>query len=708
MKQSIVVAVSIQGKKKIILNVLIVLIVVLLGISIAGIKWFSRDLPSMARLEMIEPALKTRILAADSTIIKEFYIQNRILLPLEKIPVEVQKAFLAIEDRRFYNHFGIDFIRLAAVAWKDLRHWNRREGASTITQQLSRDLFLTKEQTFPRKIKEALLALRIERTYSKDEILELYLNQIYFGAGTYGIEAASRKFFGRSVGDLELHQVALLAGLNKNPDGYNPFVHPDRALKRRNVVLGAMHEIGVIDEAQLDTLKSRELDVAQQESGKQGFAAYFTEYIRQELAAKFGSQAIYRDGYTVYTTLDTYLQRVAEDSLETYVRQIEAEERYDNTRAAYLDSIKAGVEMKPDYLQSSAIAIDPRNGHIKAMVGGRSFEESEFNRAIQARRQPGSAFKLFIYVAALENGYGPSDMLLDTPLVVELSHGEVYKPRNFSEKFHGAVSLRYALNESINVPAIKLLQKIGAPSIIGVARRMGIKSPLRPYLSLALGAQEVTLLELTSAFGVLATGGVRAEPIAILKIVDRNGNTVEEYREYSEEVLSPEISYIITDMLKTVIDEGTGKTVRMMGLDIPCAGKTGTTDEYTDGWFIGFTPDLAVGVWTGFDEKIRMGRNRTGARAALPIWVDIMRAAYRNRPGPEFPRPEAITEAMICEESGLLATPYCEKVRREIFIEGMEPVRQCDLHRVSPYDLLDPDRDFRDMDKKSSRDEELP
>ena len=692
-----------KGKWKVILNGLLVLIVVFLGMSIAGIKWFSRDLPSMARLEMIEPALKTRILAADSTVIKEFYIQNRILLPLEKIPIELQQAFLAIEDRRFYKHFGIDFVRLAAVAWKDLSHWNRREGASTITQQLSRDLFLTKEQTFPRKIKEALLAIRIERTYSKDEILELYMNQIYFGAGTYGIEAASRKFFGKPVSALELHQTALLAGLNKNPDGYNPFVNPDRALRRRNVVLTAMHDFGVIDKAELDTLKSRELDVAQLESGRDGFASYFTEHIRQELAAKYGSQAVYREGYTVYTTLDPHLQRIAEDSLESYVRQIELEEKYEFTRAVYLDSIEAGAEMKPDYLQSAAIALDPRNGHIKVMVGGRSFDESEYNRSLQAKRQPGSAFKLFIYVAALENGYGPSDVLLDTPLVVELPNGEVYKPRNFSKKFSGAVSLRHALNESINI-----LQKIGAPSVIGVARRMGIKSHLRPYLSLALGAQEVTLLELTSAFGVLGASGVRSEPIAILKIVDRNGNTIEEYREYSEEVLSPEISYIITDMLKTVVDEGTGKTVRMMGLNIPCAGKTGTTDDYTDGWFVGFTPELAVGVWTGFDEKVTMGRNRTGAHVALPIWVDIMRAAYRRRPGPDFTRPAAITEAMICDESGLLATPYCERVRREIFIEGMEPVRQCDLHRVSPYDLLDPDRDFRDMDKETNRDEGLP
>ncbi len=696
------------GRGKLLLQIAALAVVVALGITIAGIQWFSRDLPSMARLEMIEPALKTRVLAADSTIIKEFFIQDRILLELEEIPLEVQQAFIAIEDRRFYNHFGIDFVRLAAVVWKDLRHWNRREGASTITQQLSRDLFLTKEQTFPRKIKEALLALRIERTYSKDEILELYLNQIYFGAGTYGIEAASRKFFGRSVTELELHQTALIAGLNKNPEGYNPFVNPDRALRRRNIVLTAMEDFGLISEVELDSLKTRPLDVAQQETGSSGMAAYFTEHIRQILAAKYGSQSIYRDGFTVYTTLDPVLQRVAEDSLETYVQQIEREEKYELTRQSYLDSIATGNELAPNYLQSAVIALDPRNGHIKAMVGGRSFEESEFNCAIQANRQPGSAFKLFIYVAALENGYGPSDILLDTPIVVELPHGEVYKPRNFSEKFSGAVSLRHALNESINVPAIKLLQKIGAPSIIGTARRMGIKSPLRPYLSLALGAQEVNLLELTSAFGVLATGGIRAEPMAILKIEDRNGNTLEEYREYQEEVLSPEISYVITDMLKTVVDEGTGKTVRMMGLNIPLAGKTGTTDDYTDGWFIGFSPELAVGVWTGFNEKIPIGRNRTGARVALPIWVDVMRAAYPSGYGPDFPRPERITEAMICEESGLIATPYCKIVRREIFIEGMEPVRQCDLHKVSPYDMLDSDRDFRDMDKDALRDKELP
>jgi penicillin-binding protein 1A len=686
-----------------ILHGLLIAVVVFVGIGVGAILWLSRDLPSMARLEMIEPALKTRVLAADSSLIREFYVQNRILLSFDEIPENVKRSFIAIEDKRFYRHFGIDLIRLAAVAWKDLIHWSRREGASTITQQLSRDLFLTKEQTFPRKIKEALLAIRIERTYSKDEILEMYLNQIYFGGGSYGIEAASRRFLGKPVDELELHQIALLAGLNKNPDGYNPFYHPERALKRRNIVLWAMLKNDVIAQAEYDTLKTKPLDINQQERSDGSFAAYFTEYIRQVLTAKYGSKAIYRDGLTVYTTCDPHLQKVAEDSMEAFLTRMETQEGYELTRAGYLDSVAAEVEIEPNYIQSAVVAIDPRNGHIKVMVGGRNFNEKEWNHAIQAQRQPGSAFKPFIYVAALENGYSPSDVLLDTPLVIEMPNGEVYKPRNFSETFQGAVSLRFALNESINIPAIKLLQKIGAPSAVNAARKMGIKSTLMPYLSLALGSYEVNLLEMTSAFAVLAARGVRAEPMAILKIVDRFGTTLEEFREYREVVLPPEISYIATDMLRTALTEGTGKTARSMGLRVPAAGKTGTTDDYGDGWFIGFTPDLAVGVWTGFDDHTPMGRNKTGARVALPLWVDVMRAAYPYNRGPDFERPPEITEGLICEESGLLATPYCKRVRREIFIEGMEPTRQCDHHRVSTYDLLNPDKDFRQLDKEASR-----
>lgn len=698
-----------KSSEKWILRVILIVIVAILGIMTSGYIWFSRDLPSMARLEMIEPSLKTRILAADSTVLREYYKQDRILLTLDEIPVEMQRAFLAVEDRRFYDHFGIDFIRIFSAAWKDIRHWEIKEGASTITQQLSTDLFLTKEQTFARKIKEVLLAFRIERAYSKDEILELYLNQIYFGGGGYGIEAASRRFFGRSVGELELHQIALLPGLPKNPSGYNPFHNPERALRRRNIVLNSMREFGVITDAQYDTLRTKPLDIVEREENGGGIGEYFTEYVRQVLVEKYGDAAVYSGGMTVYTTLDAQLQKTAEDSMESFLTRLEEEGDFELTRAAYLDSIEAGVKLPPDYLQSGAVALDPRNGHIKVMVGGRNFAEKKFNNVIQARRQPGSAFKMFIYLSALESGYSPSDMLLDTPIVIEMPNGEVYKPRNFSRSFHGAVSLRYALDKSINIPSVKLLQKLGGPSVINTASRMGIKSHLMPYLSLALGAQEVTLLELASAFGVLATGGIRAEPMAILRIEDHRGNTLEEFREVQEEVLSPQIAYIMTDMLETSINEGTGRTARTMGLRIPCAGKTGTTDLEGDGWFIGYSPDLAVGVWTGFSHRvIPMGKNWVGAKVALPLWTWIMMAAHPDGTGPDFVRPDGITEAMICEESGLLATPYCRNVRRELFIEGHETTRQCDLHRVSTYDLLDPDSDFRELDREISEDEKPP
>ena len=704
-------ALFVNRGKHFVLHVAIVVIFVALGAGVAALKWFSRDLPSMARLEMIEPALKTRILAADSTVIAEFFEQNRIFVPLEEIPPIVQQTFIAVEDKRFYDHFGIDLVRLLSVAWRDLVHWSRAQGASTISQQLARDLFLTKEQTFPRKIKEALLALRIERTYSKDEILEMYLNQIYFGVGAYGIEATAQRVFDRSVNELELHQLALLSGLQRNPAGYDPFRHKQRALRRRNVVLGLMEEGGIITAAQRDSLRLKPLDTAEERERQRDFAAYFTEYIRLELRTKYGGRSILRDGLTVYTTLDADLQRAAEDSLESFIVELENRNGYELTRRAYLDSVEAGVELQPAYLQSAAIALDPRTGHILAMVGGRSFHESEWNRAVQMTKQPGSAFKTFVYIAALENGYSPSDILLDTPVVIEMPNGEVYKPRNFSKKFHGAVTLRHALNKSINVPAVKLLQKIGAPSVIDVARRLGIKSRLMPYLSLALGAQELTLLELTSAFGVLAAEGVRAEPMAIIKIVDRRGNVIEENRERREAVMSPEIAFLATDMLRTVVDdmeEGTGRSARWMGLRIPCAGKTGTTDDYGNGWFIGYSPDIAVGVWTGFDQKRFMGRNQTGAVVALPIWTDIMIAAHPGGLGPDFFVPETIVEAVICEETGLLATPYCKRVRRERFIGGHEPTRVCDLHRVSPYDMLDPDRDFRELDREASRDREIP
>lgn len=684
-------------------------IVCSLGMGTGAIKWFSRNLPSMERLEMIEPALKTRILAKDSSVVKEFYEENRVFIPLDQIPLTVQRTFLAVEDRRFYQHSGIDLQRIFTVAWRDLLHWDRAHGASTITQQISTDLFLNKkEQTFARKIREALLAFKIERTYSKDEILEIYLNQIYFGEGTYGIEAASRKYFGKSVKDIGLNQIAILAGLPKNPGGYNPFTNRDRSLQRLHIVLGAMEDFGVITKAERDSLRTASIDLVKKVAEDQDFGGYFCEYIRRTLEAKYGSRSIYRDGYTVYTTLDAGLQHAAERNLEAHDQELERSIGIRLTRAKYEAAAAKGDKIKAEYLQSALVAIDPRSGHILAMVGGRDFRETQYNRAMQAPRQPGSAFKPFLYIAALENGYNPSDILIDTPLVIELPNGDVWKPRNFDEKFHGPVSLREALARSLNVPSIKLIQAVGPPTVIDVAKRMGIKSRLQNVLSLSLGTNEVTLLEITSAYGVLAAEGMWAEPMAILRVEDRNGNVLEEYREYHEDVLEPDVAYVITDMLTSVIDEGTGNAARAYGLDIPLAGKTGTTDEYTDGWFIGYTPEIVMGVWTGFDERKTIGRGMVGARAALPIWTETMKAAYPTNRGPAFRRPPNIIEELICVDSGLLSTPSCPKVVREIFIEGNEPTRQCDQHRVSSYDLLDKEKDFRELDREASRDKLVP
>jgi penicillin-binding protein 1A len=684
--------------------------VCLLGVFAGAAIYFSRDLPSMERLEMIEPAIKTRILARDSSVVKEFYEENRIFLPLDQIPVNVRRAFLAVEDRHFYEHSGIDLRRLIFVAARNLFDLRGARGTSTITQQLSRDLFLTKEQTFARKIKEVLLSFKIESTYSKDEILEMYLNQIYFGEGTYGIEAASRKYFGKPVRELGLNQIALIAGLPKNPGGYNPFANLERATRRMQVVLGAMEEFGVVTKSERDSLKAGSLDIVTKVSESQDFAGYFCEHIRQILESKYGSRPIYRDGYTVYTTLDARLQRAAEIALESHMLRLETEKRFAQTRAQYEKAAAVGERVKAEYIQGALAAIDPRTGHILALIGGRNYRETQYNRVLQSTRQPGSAFKPFLYVAALESGYSPSDILIDTPFVVELPNGDVWKPRNYNRKFHGAVSLREALSRSLNIPSVKLIQAIGPPTVINVAKRMGIKSRLQNVLSLALGTNEVTLLDLANAYGCLAAEGMRAEPIAILRIEDRNGNTLEEYREYREEVLGADVAYIITDMLTSVIDEvqGTGAAVRAYGLDVPAAGKTGTTDDYTDAWFIGYTPEIVIGVWTGFDERKTMGSGMTGARAALPVWVETMKAFYLTNRGPAFRVPENIVEDLICEESGLLGTPYCPKVRREIFIAGSEPARQCDIHRVSAYDLLDKEKDFRELDREASREKVVP
>lgn len=663
-------------------HIAIAVTVFLLGSAVGTYTYFARDLPSTARLETFEPSLKTQVFADDGSIIGELYEQNRVLIPLDQIPQHLTDAIIAVEDRKFYSHWGIDMFGIMRAALKNLAAGRIVQGASTITQQLARNLFVMFDVSVSRKVKEMILALKIERTYSKDEILEMYLNQIYFGSGAYGVEAAAQGFFGKGVTELSIGESALLAGLPKNPRDYSPHYHLDKALARRAVVLKAMVDSGKLDEAVADSIASTPIVVAK--GGSKGrFAAYFLEHVRQYLETKYGADRVYHDGLKVYTTLDPVLQRVAEDSLETRLVQIEKDHSYDQTRKTYegmLDSTAAGL---PEYIQSAAVALDVQTGFVRVMVGGRNYRHSNFNRAVQAKRQPGSAFKPFIYIGALENGYTPADLVLDAPIVLDLPNGDVWKPRNFSERFEGEITMRRALNKSINVAAVRVLLSIGPVSAISYAHRLGVKSDLANVYSLALGTCEVDLLELTNAYATLGSGGIRAEPIFVKEVVDRNGKVLEEAAVNREEVLSPQTSYMITNMLESVMNEGTGVGARLMQFNEPVAGKTGTTDEYTDGWFIGYTTELAVGVWTGFDTKKTMGPAMTGARTSLPLWTDIMKAYYRSGPAEPFPVPEGIVYRVICEDSGALSSSKCTRVRREAFIDGTEPSSYCDKDATS-------------------------
>ena len=662
-------------------HVIVGLVVLAAGTVLSAYRYFARDLPSTSRLEMIEPTLKTQVFGADSSVVGEFFVEDRALVSIEDLPPYLPDAFVAVEDRKFYSHWGIDLFGIARAVLINLRHGSTVQGGSTITQQLGRNLFDMFENTLTRKIKEALLATRIERAYSKDEILEMYLNQIYFGGGAHGVEAAAQVFFGKRAKELDIGEATLLAGLPKNPRDYSPINHLDRALKRRSVVLQAMVETHKLTREEADSIDASPVMVRPGKAGRSEFAAYFLEEIRQYLEDKYGAERIYRDGLKVYTGLDPYLQRVAEDSMEMHLRRIETARGNAATRARYEKALSGeGDAGLPEYLQGAVVAIDVKTGLVRALVGGRSFKHSKFDRAVQAKRQPGSAFKPFIFTAALENGYTPADILLDAPIVLDLPNGDVWKPQNYSETFEGEVTLRHALNVSINIAAIRLLMAMGPVEAINVAHRLGIKSDLENVYSLALGVSEVTLLELTNAYATIAAGGMRGEPLLLSKVVDREGRVLEQNSVFREEVLDAKVNFMITDLMESVMNEGYGHNARVFGFNEPAAGKTGTTDLCTDAWFIGFTPEIVVGVWSGFDEKKTMGKKMTGSFVSLPTWTAVMKAAYRKGHAHAFEEPEGIEHRVVCEKTGLLATEACPKIRREVFIEGTEPTRACDRH----------------------------
>ncbi len=668
--------------------VFLILVPVVMAGAVYGLflLWGS-DLPSPTRPQEVEPARNTVLLDRDGKILDELFVENRSPIPVRQIPETMRQAVLATEDRHFYRHWGLDLSGVVRASLSDLLAGGIRQGASTITQQLARNVFLTQSQTLERKIKEAILAVRLERSFSKEEILELYLNQIYFGEGAYGVEAASERYFGKSCRDLTLPEAALLAGLPANPAAYSPFRHPQAARRRRNSVLRRMEEAGVIDQQTREEAERTDVQTLTSSSEGKTLAPYFVEMIRKELMERYGANAVYGGGLTVHTTLDRRLQSAADDALEGDLEAIEGKEAmvYRRLRGAETRA-EAPVEPKAitPYLQGALIAIEPQTGAIRALVGGRDFEESTFNRAVQARRQPGSAFKPVVVSTALLNGWKTTDILHDAPVTFRWGN-QVWSPQNFTRKFSGNVTLRTVLEKSINVPSVRLIDAVGPRNVIQLARRMGFSGDLNPNLSLALGTGEVTPMEITSAYSAFANRGIREVPYAIESVEDQSGRVLEEHTPEPQEVMDEKTAYLMVSLLRSVIDHGTGYPARgKFEFQDPAAGKTGTTDDYTDAWFVGFIPHLACGVWVGFDTKKSIGARMTGAEAALPAWTGFMKEAVEVYGHQDFTPPDGIVMLNTCAQTGLLATTGCPRVVQDAFIAGTEPTKYCRLHPGAP------------------------
>lgn len=753
--------------------VIVALAGIVAGVTIGLILSYNRDLPRIEELERTHLSESTQVFADDGTLIGGFSIEKRIVVSSDRIPDVVKKAFIIAEDRDFYHHFGFSIPRIIKAIIVDIKKGKKVQGASTITQQLARMLFLTREKTLKRKIKELLLAIQIERKYTKDQILTFYLNNIYLGHGIYGVEAASRFYFGKHVWELKPHEAVTLAALPRSPARLSPYVAPERLLKRRNYILINMAKEGYItQEVASEEVKAPlgVVDIHKRES--QQIGAYFIEEVRKYIAEKYGSDVVYRGGLRVYTTLNIDMEKAAEEALkeglkeldkrqgwrrpkinllkkgldlhtyeaeewkngifegETYPAVVLSVERKkatlkikDYTTILYLkdarwtrtgslkrlfrrgdiiyvkveekdnDQLKVSLDQIP-LVEGAFIAIDHRTGEIKAMVGGYSFERSQFNRAMQAMRQTGSTIKPIVYAAALQSGWTPASIIIDEPVsFVDPWTGEVWEPKNYDEVYKGWVTLRRGLEESRNVVTAKLVAAITPEKVVEYAKKFGITSDLKPYLSIALGSFEVKLIEMTSAFTVFPNKGMRIEPYFIRKIEDRYGNILEVSRRRVHVVIPPETAFQMTYMLEGVVQRGTAWRARV--LKRPVGGKTGTTDEYTDAWFVGFSPSITAGVWVGFDVKKTLGKDETGSRAALPIWIKFMEHYFKDRPVEKFQVPPNIIFVKIDSYTGKLAMPFCLHTIDEAFVPGTEPKEFCSeedhLHVLDYYHKITPE-----------------
>jgi len=734
----------------------------------------TRNLPQIASLQDYQPSIVTNVYAEDGTPIAEFYIERRIVVPLEEIPQKLIWAFVAAEDSRFFEHEGIDFIGILRALWKNIRAGGIVQGGSTITQQVTKSLLLTPERSYTRKLREAILAYRIEKHLSKEEILYLYLNQIYLGHGAYGVGAAAQNYFGKHLEELNLAECATLAGLPQAPSRYSPYSHPQRAKERQVYVLNQMVSDGYISADEAAEALAYNLEVKARKDWDIGKVPYFAEHIRRYLEEKYGREVLYRQGLQVYTTVNLAFQKAAQRAVKKGLYELDKRQGYRGPVAhlaseeiePFFQKLKESVEAngglepgtvvkgvviavssaekkvsvrlseglgilpvekmewarKPDpeiaygavkvtnparvlkvgdvilvrllerdsktenwllaleqepEVQGALLCMDNATGHVRAMVGGIDFHTSQFNRAIQSRRQPGSAFKPFTYAAALDKGYTPATIIIDSPIIYTDDQMDwKWKPKNYKEKFYGPTLFRTALIFSRNVVTIKILRDIGIDYVIDYARRFGISSPLSRDLSLALGSSGVSLLELTNAYSVFANLGELVSPIFITKILDRQGNLLEEYRPQRERVLEKDTAYVMTHLLQEVVKYGTGWRAR--AIKRPTAGKTGTTNNLQDAWYIGFTPSYVTGVWVGFDGDRTLGKFETGSRAASPIWVDFTAEVLKDKREKVFTVPENVVFAKIDPKTGLLAKPGDENAVFEAFKEGTAPTKTSD------------------------------
>jgi penicillin-binding protein 1A len=645
--------------------------------------------PDPRQLDAFQPHQTSKLYADDGRFVAELGLERRTLVPLSEIPKTVQEAFVITEDKRFYEHHGIDWIRVFGAAVHNVGAGAYAQGFSTLTMQLARNIFsekISREKTLTRKIKEAKVAREIERLYPKSKILELYLNQIYLGNGAYGVETASQRYFGKSVRDLNLAEAATLAGLPKAPERYNPRRFPDRAIQRRNTIIELMRRADVVSAEDAQLARAYPLHLARKEESGE-LAPYFVEWVRRQLEDQFGEK-VYTDGLKVYTTLDVDLQSAAERNLEKQLRAIEGGKYGTFKHTTFEQYTARSASGQSDaanspYLQGAFVAVDPRTGAVRALVGGRDFDDSKFDRATQALRQPGSTFKPVVYATAVHNGLPTSYLLDDSPLVVPQPNGTEWTPQNYDLKFEGIMPMRRALYRSRNLATIRLGIQLGEQNVIAMARQLGITTPIPPYPSIHIGSADVYPLEMISAYTTFATLGVRATPFGITRVEDASGHVIFQANPQRYVVLSPEEAWLMVDMMKDVVRRGTAATIWASGFHVPAGGKTGTTNDYSDVWFIGFTPDLVAGVWMGFDRPQKIMSDAQGGRLAAPAWLGFMNEVYSRRPDPpDWPRPEDIIARDIDWTTGLLRNPFCpdSDVITEYFIPGTEPTRECDVH----------------------------